>query len=106
MADYICSACGYVGKKKKKTRGSIIAALLLWILTFVIIFFGLIIKPLLLLGLILLAASILYSGYILFFPRIEVCPKCGSEKTMIPTDSPRGQELYRQLYEKQSQQEK
>lgn len=67
----ICTACGYVGKPKKVTKGSILIELFLWL------FF--------------LIPGLIYSIWRLA-SRYEACPSCKGQ-SMIPVDSPTGREL-------------
>lgn len=69
--EFVCSNCGYVGKPKKMTKGSMLMELVLWLL--------------------LLVPGIIYSIWRMT-TRYEACPKCGNVN-MIPTDTPKGQEL-------------
>lgn len=69
--EYVCRNCGYIGKPKKMTKGSMLMELVLWLL--------------------LLVPGIIYSVWRMT-TRYEACPKCGSAN-MIPTDSPEGQKL-------------
>ena len=82
------------------------AELVLLTFSFAILFAGVVAPQLSFLGFILLVIAILYSGYRFFHARIEVCPKCGAQNTMIPVDSPKGQKLYKQLHQEQSRREK
>ena len=105
MAKYICSSCGYVGKKKKKVKGSFWSELGLWILSILMLIAGIVLPLLFLFGAILIVVAFLYSVYRCFFAGTEVCPKCGAEKSMIPLDSPMGKELYNKLYGEKQREE-
>lgn len=67
----ICKTCGFVGKAKKRTKGSIFIEIILWIC--------------------FLIPGVIYSIWRLT-TRAEVCSKCGSTE-LIPIDSPIGKEL-------------
>ncbi len=71
MANVICKECGYVGKSKKITKGSIFIEIILWL------FF--------------LIPGLIYSIWRLT-TRCDSCPKC-KHKTVIPIDSPIGEKL-------------
>jgi ribosomal protein S27AE len=74
MADsnqFVCTTCGYVGKRKKVAKGSFLLELFLWL------FF--------------ILPGVIYSVYRLSTKQ-KVCPKCGNA-TMIPTDTPAGRKL-------------
>ena len=68
---WICTTCGYIGRPKKVTRGSFWMEVVLWML--------------------LIVPGIIYSVWRLTSKQ-KVCPKCG-KPTMIPLDTPMGQEL-------------
>ena len=68
---FICSTCGYVGKPKTKTKGSMIIEIICWCCLFV--------------------PGIIYSLWRLT-TKYKACPKCGAQN-MIPEDTPKGQEL-------------
>ena len=68
---YVCTACGCVGKPRKITKGSCLIELILW-LSFIL-------------------PGLIYSIWRLT-TRQGVCPKCWNP-SMIPTDTPKGQEL-------------
>jgi hypothetical protein len=70
-ATKICTTCGYIGRSKRVTKGSILIELLLW-LAFLI-------------------PGLIYSLWRIT-SRYDACPKCGSPN-MIPTDSPVGRRL-------------
>lgn len=70
----ICVQCGYVGKTKRVTKGSLLIEIVLWI-AFII-------------------PGILYSLWRLT-TRYDACPSCGAA-TMIPVDSPKGREMLAQ----------
>jgi len=69
--ELICSNCGYKGKPKKVTKGSIFIEIILWI-AFII-------------------PGVIYSIWRLT-SRNEACPQCGATN-MVPLDSPRGRKL-------------
>jgi len=70
---FICSNCGHIGRPKTKTKGSIFIEIILWL--FIII------------------PGLIYSIWRLT-TRYKACPKCGTPN-MIPSDTPKGQELMR-----------
>ncbi len=70
-ADQVCTKCGFVGKPKNITKGSIGLEILLWF--------------------IFLVPGLIYSMWRLG-SRYKGCPKCNS-KDMIPVDSPMGKKL-------------
>jgi len=67
----VCTNCGYVGKPKSRTKGSLAIELILWLM--------------------FLVPGLIYSVWRLT-TRQKVCPKC-KNPLMIPTDSPKGQAL-------------
>ena len=69
--ELICSNCGYKGKPKKITKGSIFIEIILWIA--------------------LIIPGVIYSIWRLT-TRHEACPQCGATN-MVPLDSPRGRKL-------------
>jgi hypothetical protein len=69
--EMICTSCGYKGKPKKLTKGSILVEIALWFL--------------------LIVPGVIYSVWRLA-SRYEACPQCKSQ-TMIPLDSPIGKKL-------------
>ncbi|HES59120.1 MAG TPA: hypothetical protein ENO18_01700 [Caldithrix sp.] len=72
----ICSSCGYLGKPKKYTKGSIFLEIILWFLFIV--------------------PGLIYSLWrSTSAARFKGCPKCGSTE-MIPVDSPRGRKLIKE----------
>jgi len=71
MAKMICTACGAIGRPKKKVRGSLLVEICLWLL---FIIPGLIYS---------IVRSMSYQ---------KVCGTCG-QNTLVPLDSPRGYEL-------------
>lgn len=77
MAKKICTKCGYYGKETKHSSGTFLLEIMLWIV-------GLFLWPLLIIAL-------LYSLWRFGFKK-KVCPKC-REASMIPADTPVGQEL-------------
>ena len=68
----VCTVCGFVGKPKKSTKGSIWIELVLWLC--------------------LIVPGIIYSLWRIFSGKQVLCPKCGST-LVIPADTPKGQEL-------------
>ena len=70
---YICSNCHYEGQPKTVVKGSFLIEVILW-LFFII-------------------PGLIYSVWRLT-TKYKACPKC-SASNMIPTDTPRGQELQR-----------
>lgn len=70
----VCTNCGFVGKPGKETKGSILIEIILWF------FF--------------ILPGLIYSLWRLS-TRKPVCPKC-KQQTMIPTDTPKGQQLMSQ----------
>lgn len=75
MGKRVCPNCGYVGKPKKKTKGSFWIEVILWLMFIV--------------------PGILYSVWRIS-SREKVCPKCGNPH-MIPLDSPRGRKVLEEL---------
>lgn len=71
LTGFVCPNCGYVGKPKVITKGSIIIELFLW--------------------LVFLIPGLIYSIWRLA-SRSKGCPKCSAEN-MIPVESPRGRKL-------------
>lgn len=71
--DMICTTCGFVGPAVTKTPGNIWYEIILWI------FF--------------ILPGVLYSIYRLASKK-QVCSSCGNP-TLIPIDSPKGQEMMR-----------
>ncbi len=67
----VCKSCGFVGKPKTYTKGSIFIEIILWLF--------------------LIVPGLVYTIWRLT-TREKVCPKCGS-RDIIPLDSPVGQEL-------------
>lgn len=100
---YICSACGYVGKKKKRIKGSFWTEVALWIASLLTLVIGLLLPFLLFFGIILIVISFIYSVYRCFFASTQVCPKCGNENSMVPLTSPLGKQLYKKLYEHETE---
>ncbi len=76
----VCSNCGFIGKSKTKTKGSFLIELFLWML--------------------LIFPGILYSLWRLI-SREKVCPKCETPN-MIPSNTPRGEELIKKYEVKKS----
>lgn len=73
--ELICANCGYQGKAKRITKGSIILEIVLWLM--------------------LLLPGLIYSIWRLA-SRYKGCPQCGAGH-MIPVDSPKGRELVDEL---------
>ncbi len=71
----ICPNCGYVGKAKKVTKGSILIEIVLWIC--------------------FLVPGLIYSIWRLTSKHLA-CPKCGAQN-LVPIDSPRGKKLQQEL---------
>jgi len=69
--EVVCTTCGHVGKAKKLTKGSIWIEIILWI------FF--------------IFPGILYSLWRLISKQ-DVCSQCNNP-TIIPVNTPKGQEL-------------
>ncbi|KKQ45981.1 MAG: hypothetical protein US63_C0008G0019 [Candidatus Moranbacteria bacterium GW2011_GWC2_37_8] len=67
----ICTSCGYKGKPKSITKGSILVEIALWLL--------------------LIVPGVIYSVWRMA-SRYTACPQCKSQ-TMIPLDSPIGKKL-------------
>ncbi len=67
----ICTSCGYVGHPKQVTKGSFITEVFYWLL--------------------FLLPGLIYSIWRLT-SRYNACPKC-KNASMIPVDTPMGQEL-------------
>ena len=82
----ICRNCGFIGKEKKKVRGSLSMELSLWIIGLILLMF----PPL---GALILIFALFYSLYRLVAPRLVICPSCKTENCMIPLDSPIGKKL-------------
>lgn len=87
MAEKICKDCGYRGSAKKQAKGKFGNEVALWLLG---ILFLLIFLPV---GILILAVGILYSLYRMFAPCDKICPQCSHSNTMIPIDSPIGQQM-------------
>ena len=71
VKQFVCTACGYIGSPKKIVKGSILIEIVLW-LFFII-------------------PGLIYSTWRLT-TKYDACPKC-KNATMIPVDTPKGQEL-------------
>lgn len=71
----VCTNCGYFGKAKTATKGSMLFELVLW-MVFVV-------------------PGIIYSFWRMT-SRHKACPKCGNT-TMIPSDSPMGRKALKDL---------
>lgn len=97
MADKICKDCGHIGKAKKKTCGTFGNEVSLWVLG---ILFLLIFSPL---GMIIMAVAVLYSLWRMFAPCDKVCPQCSHKDTMIPLDSPVGEQMAKQFSKKEEE---
>lgn len=69
--EFLCVNCGYKGKPKTKTKGSMVIEIILWIC--------------------LIVPGVIYSVWRLA-SRYSACPSCGA-LNMIPADSPRGIEI-------------
>jgi len=74
-SQYICTSCGEVGKPKTNTKGSFWMEVLL--------------------GLFFVIPGVFYSFWRLG-NKVYACPACGNE-TVIPTDTPMGQKLLKDL---------
>ena len=72
---FICTACGCVGKRKRVTKGNLLIEIFLWC------FF--------------LLPGFIYSIWRLT-AKYDICPKC-LNSTMIPLDSPMGQRLKKDI---------
>ena len=73
--ELICTNCGYRGGAKRITKGGILMEIVLWLM--------------------LLLPGLIYSIWRLA-SRYKGCPQCGAGN-MIPTNSPKGQQLIEQL---------
>jgi hypothetical protein len=73
--EYICQACGTIGKPTKRTKGSIWIEIILW-LAFIV-------------------PGVIYSIWRLT-TRQRVCRSCGSP-SVIPVNTPMGQKLAREM---------
>ena len=73
--ELICTNCGFRGKAKRITKGSILIEIVLWIM--------------------LLVPGLIYSIWRLA-SRYNGCPQCGAGN-MIPIDSPKGHKLVEEL---------
>lgn len=83
----ICTQCGYIGKYKKKAKGSFITECGVWFLGLLTsLFFGVV-------GVIVLLFALLYSLWRLVAGSYYICPSCKNKDCMIPTSTPRGQQL-------------
>ena len=71
MANKVCTNCGFIGKPKMKTKGSIFLEILLWML--------------------FLLPGLIYSVWRMSTKQ-KVCPKCEAPN-MVPEDSPAGQKI-------------
>jgi predicted RNA-binding Zn-ribbon protein involved in translation (DUF1610 family) len=69
--EQICPNCGYKGKSKRVTKGSLFIELILWLA--------------------FLVPGIIYSIWRLT-TKYWACPQCGAAN-MVPLDSPRGKKL-------------
>lgn len=67
----LCNNCGFTGRRKTETRGSILIELVLWLC--------------------LIVPGLIYSIWRMT-TRYSVCPKCDN-RLMIPTNSPKYKEL-------------
>ena len=74
MSERVCTVCRYVGKPKRMTKGSFGLEAALWLLFIV--------------------PGLIYSIWRLT-SRYDGCPKCKNQ-SMIPTDTPMGQELIKE----------
>lgn len=72
----ICTECGYLGKPKRMTRGSIFIEIILWVA--------------------FLVPGLIYSIWRLT-TRYQACPQCAHE-TVVPATSPRGQALMKEFH--------
>ena len=86
----ICKNCGFIGKEKKKVRGTLSMELSLWVLGLILLIF----PPL---GILVLIFALFYSLYRLASPKLVICPSCKAENCMIPIDSPIGQKLFQEF---------
>ena len=68
----ICPDCGYQGKPKTKTKGSILIEIVLWLF--------------------LIVPGLVYSLWRHTSGRYKACPTCGGAN-MIPQNSPKGRKL-------------
>jgi len=91
MAKQICKDCGYIGKAKKKVKGSGGTEFSLWILALLLFF---LFPPI---GIIIGIVAVLYSLWRMFAPCEKICPKCSHTDTLIPLDSPVGKQMVEQF---------
>ena len=82
MKQFVCPACGYVGKPKSMAKGSMVLELLLWLLGLILAIIGL---P------IVLLVALIYSIWRVT-TKFKGCPMCKTA-AMIPADSPMGRKL-------------
>lgn len=68
---YYCNNCGFTGRRKTETKGSILIEIVLWLC--------------------LIVPGVIYSIWRMT-TRCKVCPKC-ENRLMIPTNSPKYKEL-------------
>jgi hypothetical protein len=73
--DFICPNCGFEGKPKRVTKGSILIELFLWIF--------------------LIIPGLIYSLWRLT-SRYDACPQCAATH-MVPLNSPRGKKLMQEF---------
>lgn len=69
--ELLCTNCGFQGKPKTKTRGSILIEIILWIC--------------------LIVPGLIYSIW-RHASRFKICPSCAAPN-MIPLDSPKAQQI-------------
>lgn len=68
---YVCTTCGFIGKRRKRTRGSFLLEVFLWLL--------------------FLLPGLVYTIW-RSMSKEKICPQC-ENPTMIPADSPMGQKF-------------
>ena len=76
LKGYVCSNCGFQGRPKTFTKGSMLIELILWLC--------------------LIIPGLIYSLWRLI-SRFKACPQCQTPN-MIPMDTPRGQKLIKEFY--------
>ncbi len=100
MAKQICKDCGYQGKSKKKAKGTMGNEISLWVLAIILF---VLFPPV---GIVVGVVAVLYSLYRMVAPCEKVCPQCSHKDTMIPLDSPVGEQMAKQFSSKEKQEEK
>lgn len=100
MAKQICKDCGYQGKSKKKAKGNMGNEISLWVLAIILF---VLFPPV---GIVVGVVAVLYSLYRMVAPCEKVCPQCSHKDTMIPLDSPVGEQMAKQFSSKEKQEER